>query len=103
MSLAAWGGIKANLLFIEELVKKGEWVEVAHEGKIFEDGLKIFFEEQVPGLSSEEQLVIKEEGAAVLNRIAAILNIAKNAKKQVSSEAGKMVKGKRGITAYKNI
>lgn len=102
MSMSGWQAIINQANTLESLAIKGEWEQVNELGDALSESLKIFFDTQIVLLTAEEQAQVKQEGNQVVTTIYTVLEKAKQEKKKINLEAGKMAQGKRGVSAYKN-
>lgn len=103
MSFSDWRAIIEKAEALESMADQGEWPGVFELADALEQCLHLFFEEKVVSLSEEEQARIKQEGTQLMSTISAVLAQAQQEKKSMNLEAGKMARGKKGISAYKKV
>lgn len=79
-----------------------EWSKVDRLGDELQTDLECFFS-TVEGLSTEERRRVLIGGEEVVCIIQSVLEQARIAQEKIKQEAGKYMRGKKGVSAYKNI
>ncbi|WP_028304770.1 hypothetical protein [Oceanospirillum maris] len=101
MSFLIWRSIVDQVSALESVALKEGWEQIPELGAKLDQDLRSFFETQISDLTAEEQGIVKQEGNQVVTTIYTLLEKAKQEKKKINNEAGKMARGKKGISAYK--
>ena len=100
-AISEWASIIHKAEQIRQMAARKEWIDIPDVADELDRNLRFFFENQIADLSLDEQVSIKEQGGELVALITQIQQQLVLAKQEASQQAGRMAKGRKGISAYK--